>query len=299
MFDARFLKPLAALLLVVLTFGCAGLAAAAPYLLKIGQNLLGVAEDNYDVQYADEIRVLLTALTDASLAQASAQQEKQDEAETEPSKPKVEPQAAKPEPDPAPVESAPPLGLDVAIMVQRPGEPEPIPVPDGTVVHDGDGDASKADKLKVSFRATESCHLYVIAIDGTGWVTPVFPSAESRVANPVAKGQELRVPDARGRWFAFDEHKGVETLYFLASRAPRKDIEDLMKRFAGKARPEKPSFRRVQTPAVATRGIYATGDGKATSVQTPSGATHEIIPTEFLTEIGSMDLVVTRWLDHQ
>ena len=55
----------------------------------------------------------------------------------------------------------------------------------------------------------------------------------------------------------------------------------------------------VDEPAEFTRGLGGIRPGRATLVQASDGTSHEVIPTSFLSDLGSRDLVVTRWFRHE
>lgn len=209
----------------------------------------------------------------------------------------------------AKVETAPPAGtppalaLDVAMLkLDRDAEGAIVPMPfdDGEVLRDGRGDRAAGDKFKVTFRPNQPCYVYVISIDATGWPTPVFPGPESSLDNPLRADQQVTVGEGT-RWYGLDQYRGIEQFYFMASLVRRPDIEELFAEFnAMQPRPETDTeVRRVTTPVVAKRGIYGTDVGEPAKVQDEAGGSHDVLPTEFLSRIGEVDLVVTRYFDHQ
>jgi hypothetical protein len=261
-------SPLAFLILFAL--GCSGLGAVVPIAVKLGKSLLEAATANYSPSYAEAIEELIAAMT----------------------KPAPEESSARP--------AGPPLAIEVAILreASEEGRTSLVPIEDGAVLRDGGADPESGDKFKISFRSGQRCHVYVLAIDGTGWVTSVFPGAESPFGNPVEPGRTYLIPDG-ARWYALDEHKGVEHVYLLASLERRPDIEELQADFARRVRPELAEYRRVAEAAVATRGIVAVGPGKATQVAGEDGRLHAVTPTSFLADVDGFDLVLTRWFVHE
>lgn len=269
----RFRRWQAALLL--LAASCAGLQAVGPIALKIGKSLLDAATANYSSDYGDAINELWRTMTTPSKSKSADSK-------------KV---------------TAPPgdaLELDVGILkeVGDSGETSLVAIEDGEVLHDGEGVPEAGDKFKLSFRANRECYVYALAIDGTGWVTPIFPGQESSRQNPVAPGQAYLVPEG-SRWYALDEYRGVEHIYLLASFERRADLEERLARFAGMVRPERTEYRAVKEASVAKRGIVAVGPGTPTRVESESGEAHEVTPTSFLADVDGIDLVITRWFRHE
>lgn len=281
--------PAAVFLLPLPAIGCAAMAAAAPLLLKVATNLLDTAGNNYSEEYAEDIKTLLLELSQGS-----------------------QPGTSREQPAGTPAEGQ--LALHVALLQQCivDGRESVVPIEDGAVLQDGRGDPAAGDKIKVSFSANQQCWVYVIAIDGTGWVTPVFPSSESSAANPVAAGAVHRIPEGT-RWYGLDENRGVEEFYFVASKEQRPDIEKNLARFAERnargrdvvrrellgAGAAGNRLRRVERPAVVKRGIVATESGAAATVQTESGDEQTVSLQSVLSEMQGSGLVVTRWFHHR
>ena len=261
--------------LPLLIGGCAGIGAVVPIAMKLGKSLLGAATENYSPAYGQALDELITAMV------------------TPPAPIAIAPSAsARP--------SGKALALEVAILEEDTsgGKTNLVAIEDGAVLHDGGGDPARADKFKISFRSDQSCYVYVLAIDGTGWVTPVFPGQESAGSNPVEPGRTYLIPEG-SRWYALDEYRGIEHVYLVASVEQRADLERMQAKFAQMVRPEKTEYRRVDKAAVATRGIVAVGPGTPTHVASETGEVHEVTPTSFLADLKGFDLVVTRWFEHQ
>ncbi len=244
--------------------------------MSIGQNLLGTAEANYAGEYSATVESMLNAmLTDAGAAGFDT----------------TIPQAL--------LDS--PISLDVAVLKENvsAGQSIPVPLPNGSVLVDGRGDPNGGDNLKISFEADQECYVYVLAIDGTGWAQPIFPS-ESSHQNPVQARRQYVIPDGQ-EWFPLDEFRGIETFYFMASHARRPDLETQFEEMAGRTRPTLPSGGSVQVAeaAVVERGLGARRQGKGVTVVASGGSSSSFNPTSFVMEQGASDLVITRWFRHQ
>ncbi|MGB0911189.1 MAG: DUF4384 domain-containing protein, partial [Nitrospirales bacterium] len=198
-------------------------------------------------------------------------------------------------------EDGEPIGLDVALVRKtiRNGAPVILPIKDGELLRDGRGNPQAGDKFRIMFRPNSQAYVYVIAVDGSGWAQGIFPSPTSPFANPVKPEQQYVIPEA-SNWFSLDQFKGIETIFFIASHEPRKDIEDIFKSIMGKERPASATPQQVTKAAIVPNGY-----GGSHVSQTPfgftlaSGGQHEIVPTSFLAKTAGEDLRITRWFRHQ
>jgi hypothetical protein len=210
----------------------------------------------------------------------------------------------------APAYSPPPgygtqagVGLEVALLAQQrtpDGQVRLRPVNDGEVLYDGRGDPSRGDKIKIFFAANCACYVYVIGIDATGYVAQIFPEGDLRAAGPVSPGAEYLLPEG-SRWWGLDDYRGVEQIYFIASRQRRPDIESAVAQLAGR-RPALPAdYRPVREPAIVAmnRGLVQVESAAPTSVASEYGASQQFSPTLFQSTVQDADLVITRWFRHE
>jgi hypothetical protein len=254
---------------LVAVLGCgAAMAAIAPIAMEFASKLLKTGEGNFGSDYADQLAQLLRAYATPARAQA-----------------------------PESAAKAEPLTLDADILrvvAADGGRTTLAAVEDGAVLRDAASDpAGKGDRLRVTFRANQRCWVYVLAIDATAWAVPLFPNPNATGAvNPVLAGKAYVSPDG-DVWLELDEFRGVEHVYFLASRVQRPDIEEQFARLAAQERPPG-ALAPVEDRAVTSRGVRLTS--KRTAIKTPQGA---LEATSFLGEAGSGDLLVTRWFVHE
>lgn len=172
-----------------------------------------------------------------------------------------------------------------------------VPIRDGdTLLHRVTLEDS--DAFKVFVRSSVDCHLYVINVDATGWVNVLHPE-DGRSAN-IRAGRELLLPEGGiDVAFAVDGHVGKETVYFIASREPRRDLEQVLLPLVGAERPP------LQNPAsvdnvendnvefgVASRSVGRSG-------QTTVGARSVQFDTEAFLGVAGADVVATRWFWHR
>ncbi|HLT91832.1 MAG TPA: DUF4384 domain-containing protein [Woeseiaceae bacterium] len=194
------------------------------------------------------------------------------------------------------------IGLEVALLAQQrtpDGQVTLRPVRDGETLYDGRGDPARGDKIKIFFSASCACHVYVIGIDATGYVAQIFPESPG-ASSLVTPGAKYLVPGGTG-WWGLDEYRGVEQVYFIASRVRRPDIENLVAQLAGQ-RPSLPaSYRAVREPAIVPvqRGLVQVQSAAPTVVPTEYGAGQPVSPTLFQSTVADADLVITRWFHHQ
>jgi predicted small secreted protein len=197
----------------------------------------------------------------------------------------------------------PGVGLEVALLAQQrlpDGQVRLRPVNDGDVLRDGRGDPARGDKIKVLFTANCACYVYVIGVDATGYVAQIYPQGDIRAPAPVAAHQQHLVPEG-SIWWGLDDTRGVEHIYFIASRERRRDIEDLVAQMAGQ-RPSLPAgYRAVREPAIVpvNRGLVQVQSASPTAVPTDFGAPQQISPTMFQSTVRDADLVITRWFRHE
>jgi hypothetical protein len=195
------------------------------------------------------------------------------------------------------------VALEVALLAQQltpEGNVTLRPVRDGDVLYDGRGDPARGDKIKLFFSANCVCHVYVIGIDATGYVAQIFPEAGGNASSLVAPGEKHLVP-AGTTWWGLDEYRGVEQVYFIASRERQPDIEKLVAELAGQ-RPSVPaSYRPVRHPAIVPvqRGLVQVQSAAPTVVPTGYGASEPVSPTLFQSTVAGADLVITRWFRHE
>lgn len=206
-----------------------------------------------------------------------------------------------------PYGSAGSIVLEAAVLAQRAGDraarrTDPVPIQDGDTLRDGGSDPRKGDVMKFSFRANCDCYVYVIGADATGYIARIFPDPASGLSNPVRSGQQYVVPTGTS-WYGLDQYKGVEQVFFIASRTPRQDIEGPLNQLAQTARTAPPqSYRSVREPAATVssmRGLVKVQMGTPSTIQSESGQRVSFTPQAFASQGGADDVVVTRWFNHQ
>lgn len=202
--------------------------------------------------------------------------------------------------------SASPIVLDATILAQRAGDraarrTEPKPIQDGETLRDGGADPRKGDVTKFSFRANCDCFVYVIGADATGYIARIFPDPASGLSNPVQANRQYVVPEGTA-WYGLDQYKGVEQVFFIASRTPRQDIEGPLSQLAQTPRTAPPqNYRSVREAATsdASRGLVKVQMGAPSTVQGESGQRYNFTPQSFAAQSGTDDVVITRWFNHQ
>jgi uncharacterized protein DUF4384 len=193
-----------------------------------------------------------------------------------------------------------PLSIEFDLMreVVIEGRSIPVSVRNGDTLRDGGGIGG--DNYKIFFRATQPCHVYVVQADSTGKLDVLFPGGLSGGHNPVPAGVECSIPGA-SNWLYLDQNKGIEHIFFLASRDPNAELSDVLAKLerAEPIRTAQPA-RRIDTPLVVTRGAGGTRPGTMRPVAFENGATASFSPTEFLA-MGSRSsqIVQTRWFRHE
>lgn len=195
----------------------------------------------------------------------------------------------------------PALELDVTLLreVVVDGRAIPVPIADGDTLRDGVGRDTDGDNLKIQVRPGAACFLYVISVDSTGWAQPLFPGGLSRGRNPVAAQQTVTFPDGN-EWLYLDEYRGIETVYVLASRDRRDDIEAILDDLSLLERDPPSEPESVEEPPIVTRGFGGTRPSSTPAqVVGSDGTRHQLAVQSFLGTGGASGLVVTRWFRHE
>ena len=189
------------------------------------------------------------------------------------------------------------LSLEVALLrqIDVDGVVRAQAIADGEVLeYRGE---NESDRFKIFFRPAETCHVWVVLIDGTGFVQPLFPSALTVQANPVQAGVGISLP-AGERAFEVDQYLGVETIYFVASRKPRPDLDRMLAKFASMKRAVLKRPAAVEEPFILrSRGLVATRGDKASIEIGEQSA--QVDTTRFRAQFEGSDLVLTRWFTHR
>ena len=205
-------------------------------------------------------------------------------------------QSAAPQPT-----AATPISLDVLLVKKKMvnGVQSYLPIKDGDILLDGRGNPQAGDKFRVMFRANSDCYVYVIAVDGSAWAQGLFPSASSPFANPVKAGQQHILPEGT-IWFSLDQFKGIETIFVVASRAPRQDIEQILTTITGRERHPAEKPLAVSEPAIIPNGYSgARAASSPFAFQTSHNQQQELRPTTYFVKTAGEDLRITRWFQHQ
>lgn len=202
-------------------------------------------------------------------------------------------------------ESAAPelLALDVSLLRQaaKSEGQDPVPIRDGEVLHDGRGDPTQGDQFKLVFRANRSCYVYVLAMDGSGWMQGIFPNSQPSAATPVASHREYMIPDGEV-WFGLDRVRGVETIYIVASPDPRPDLEESVARLAAHQRPAQPrpdELSQVEEAPVIPNGFGSTREGGGVRLRSSQGGAVHAGSTTYVATSAGESIRITRWFKHE
>lgn len=135
-----------------------------------------------------------------------------------------------PKEEPIPQPQNVPLELQVNIIGQRQiGKSyREVPVTNGSVLLSN-------DNLKIHFRVTRDCYIYVLLFDSELKANLLFPSSLVGFNNKVKGNKEYQVPSGNN-WFYLDEKTGEETIYVIADVSPMDDIDQLLASMEGKGK---------------------------------------------------------------
>jgi len=197
--------------------------------------------------------------------------------------------------------NAVPISLDVLLVKKHlvNGMQSYLPIKDGDILLDGRGNPQAGDKFRVIFRANTECYVYVIAVDGSAWAQGLFPTASTPFSNPVKAGQQHVLPEGTN-WFSLDQFKGIETVFVVASRAQRKDIEHILATITGRERTPTEKPQAVSEPPIIPNGYAGARPGSSPfAFHTSQNQQQELLPTTYFIKTAGEDLRITRWFRHQ
>lgn len=92
-----------------------------------------------------------------------------------------------------------------------------------------DATVTSGDKLKIYVEPAEGTHLYLFLLDSSGRLQPIFSSATAfKEQTPAGAPRKRYIPLGK-LWFTFDEVKGTETFYLIASADRLNSLEQAAK----------------------------------------------------------------------
>jgi hypothetical protein len=156
---------------------------------------------------------------------------------------------------------------------------------------------TRDDNYKVMFKSNIRCFMYVAQLDSTGKLDPIFPSSRLSWGNPLESQVIYSIPQDN-EWFYLDENTGVETVYFIASRTRRPDLEELFRNIELKNQSlTQLAYVSIERPPVITRGIGGVRLGSDQAVKFRDGSHGQYSSTLFSSI--QADFVMTRWFYHK
>jgi hypothetical protein len=305
---------LAALVVCLAALGVSSCAALLESALGAAQKtFLNAADKNYGNTYHDDLDKLLKTMVAKQEAPPAAAAPAPAPAATAEPTPAAGP-APVPTPAAAPVAALVPLELEVALLREHAIDGRVVlePIMDGDTLHDEYGPGGVGDNFKLTFRANAECYVYLLSIDSTAMVQPVFPlyslsGAQTGQSNPVQAGRAYMIPEG-AESIQLDSYRGIEHFYFLATRTRRTDLETQLPTFAAYKRADDPSRKKGERDEVAVaavtehaglgRGIKSSRQGVVAGVQTSAGTTAPV-STQVFGAKGDGDILVTRWFRHE
>ncbi|MBI5638105.1 MAG: DUF4384 domain-containing protein [Nitrospinae bacterium] len=120
------------------------------------------------------------------------------------------------------------------------------------VIKEGSKVAS-GQQYQLMVQPFQRCYLYVINRDSSGAVYQIFPNPDIPVANPVEAGHEYYLPGA-DKMLEFDNVKGLETFYVIASLTPLKEMDMLFSQIKALGGDADKALASVVEERIKTRG---------------------------------------------
>ena len=192
------------------------------------------------------------------------------------------------------------INLDVALL--RKAGSAAVVIQNGEVLQDAEGRSGVVgDQLRAYFSPTEPLYVYVVAVDAAAQVQPLFPP-QLPPPGPVAAGAQVLLPGPDG-WFGLDGFRGIQHVYFYASRERNFELEAQLHHFAAGAPPTPGAQRyRVSEPTIIEDQGDVAARGLTGVSSTPQSVTLEQGSLEIeATRVSGADgeLVATRYFDHR
>lgn len=161
-----------------------------------------------------------------------------------------------------------------------------------------DGDVLRSsDNYKFQVGCNLDCYAYIAQLDATGKMDPILPSAYVDSINPLSADSIYSLP-GNDNWFYLDNNTGLEQVYFIFSKTPRDDIEEIFQQLTSENQNLKQVEKvSIQEKMTLTRGIAGVRRGNTQTVQQSNGSTGQYIST--VINGSGADLVLTRWFKHQ
>ena len=180
--------------------------------------------------------------------------------------------------------------IDLIKEIYLNGRYRAVPVVDGDVL-------TQQDHYKIIFKSNVTCYLYVVQLDSTGKIDPLFPSQFTALNNPVKRNVLYEVP-SDNQWFFLDSNTGTENIYFIASQTRRGDIEQVLQEL------QKRNSSLIQRQPISmnnstllTRGIKGMRPGKTQNVSLMNGG--QSTYTSTIIQSVQADFVMTRYFNHR
>jgi len=156
---------------------------------------------------------------------------------------------------------------------------------------------TQSDNYKILIQSQTPCYIYIAQLDATGKMDPIFPSRFTQRRNPIQSNMLYDIPTQKN-WFYLDANVGVETIYFIASRTQRLDIERIFRELEMKNQTlVQQNQVSMQYAYSITRGIGGVRPGEIQSVSFQNGSQGQFASTIF--ESIDADFVITRWFHHR
>jgi hypothetical protein len=156
------------------------------------------------------------------------------------------------------------------------GELPPLSVRCQFVTPTGSSEANLADgatvtsgqRFKIRLEPNSDCHLYVLLYDSAGQASVLFPHDDIGLPNAVRGGASYEVPEGT-KWYWFDDRRGVETFYVVASYAPLSDLDRLLAQMqqAGAQSKQLAGALRERIDNEVTRGMSPATSGAYTPAE--------------------------------
>jgi len=128
----------------------------------------------------------------------------------------------------------------------------------------------QGDVFQIYASPSARMHLYIYAVDATGWIQQLHPVGAGK-DQAVPAGETLFLP-ARNRFYGLDDVPGVQQIFVMSSPAARPDVESMLARFPldrerpdseVKTRSGESVYEHVEQAIVLARGLQGVSWGEA------------------------------------
>ena len=170
------------------------------------------------------------------------------------------------------------MSLDAAVFY-RDADGRPRRLEDGMTLPSG-------ARYRAYLQSNQASYVYVFQTDTTGRLFHLFPKPESGSQDNRVQARKAVWAPGSDDWFELDRTRGEETIYVVATRERREDIEDLFRRHrrSGTPAPKNEALQELSV-VLKTMGVQKVSSGTAVK-SAPGGRDSVAVMVDRITRDG-------------